>query len=93
MTKGVFPIKRAYWLALDTIQAGVSEIPYRSRRKYSPREPWDMTCGAYQIEDLARSNKVVQTVHDLLYRGVPVPLRRGELFPVPSARERVVLTQ
>lgn len=78
MTNGVLPVRRAYSFALDTIHAGVSDMPYM-------RESWPIShlllghtrndTATHQVQHLACGDKIVQAVHNLLDGGIPVPLR------------------
>ena len=74
MEKGVLPVRRAYVFALETIHAGVSEMPCEPPT-VSVYETIERVEETHEVADLARGNEVVEAVHNFLDGGVPVPLR------------------
>ena len=71
MTNCDFPLYFAYWLALATIQAGQSETPYKllvSMRRVNLRMK-----GTDEVKNFSGYDEVVETVHDLLDRCIPIP--------------------
>ena len=67
------PWSLAYWFALDTTHAGVSEIPCHACRVSRVVGRTKSGKAAYQIEHFALCDKVMKGVHDLLNRGCPIP--------------------
>ena len=60
-------------LALETIHAGVSEMPYADISMLAA--PFCLcSIDPYQVEDLALSHKVMKSVHDFLHAARPIPL-------------------
>jgi hypothetical protein len=87
MQKGVFPRSLAYWFALETTQAGVSEMPWMGDQTMfvAEIEPNYIT---YEVEDLSLLDQHVERVHDLFHGCGVVPpvhrenvdIRRAKLF-------------
>lgn len=72
MQKGVFPWSLAYWFALETTQAGESEMPWTGDQTAFVAE-MELKQLSYEVEDLALLDEHVERVNDLFDGGGVVP--------------------